>query len=220
MKKNWKVVCIADTHTQHEALELPEGDMIVHAGDATYRGTLQEVEQFAYWFGKTPYLQKIFIAGNHDFLFQDQPHLAKTIMQENGIIYLQDEAVTLHNPEIEKPITLYGTPHTPFFFDWAFNEYEEKLKDIYGMIPENLDILLTHGPAYGILDEVCQDFKQKWLGSVALRNRIYEAKPRFHVFGHIHEGYGQKFLGETTFINATVCDKHYRPINAPIAIEV
>jgi len=194
--------------------------MIIHAGDATYRGSIVEIENFAKWFGKTPYRHRIFCAGNHDFLFQDQPHLARTIMQDNGIIYLQDEARIFYDPKIAKTITIYATPHTPFFHAWAFNEYEDKLKDIYGMIPEGLDVLVTHGPPLGILDEVCQDFKQKWLGSAALRDRIHEVKPRFHVFGHIHEGYGQKFQGETQFVNAATCNRQYRPVNPPIVIKV
>ena len=194
--------------------------MIIHAGDATYRGSLLEIEEFARWFGKTPYRHKIFIAGNHDFLFQEQPHLAKTIMQENGITYLQDEAKIIYDPKIAKTITVYGTPHTPWFHDWAFNRYEDELEVIYGNIPLGVDILVTHGPPLGVLDEVCQDFKQKWLGSAALRDRIFDARPRFHIFGHIHEGYGQKFQGETQFVNAATCNRQYKPVNPPIVIKV
>ena len=220
MKENFTVVCIADTHTLHNEIALPEGDIIVHAGDATYRGTIKEVEDFARWYGKTPYRHHIFVAGNHDFLFENSTHLAKTIMQDNGITYLQDEAVVVYDPEVAKTITVYGCPHTPWFHDWAFNRYEDQLEDIYGMIPEGVDILVTHGPALGVLDEVCQDFKQKWLGSQALIDQIQRVKPRFHVCGHIHEGYGQTTRGETRFVNAAVCDRNYRPTNAPIVIEV
>ena len=219
--KKWKIVAITDTHCQHEALDglLPDGDVIIHAGDATYRGTYNEVIPFLEWYGNLPYAYKIFVAGNHDWLFEKERALARLFCRENDIIYLEDEAITL-KVKGKRKIRIYGTPHVPVFFNWAFNREEQDLYDIYTMVPENLDILITHGPPYGVLDEVNEDFKTRYCGCYQLRDAVADKKPKFHVFGHIHEGYGTKRLADTTFINACTCDRNYKPVNPPIVFEI
>lgn len=216
----WKIVAISDTHCQHNAINMPEGDVVVHAGDATYRGTIPEMEAFAYWYGNLPYRLKVYTAGNHDWLCATDRGLAKEIMRHHGIVYLQDEAATLYLPDKERTLQVYGTPHSPIFFDWAFNEPEERLKMLFEAIPAGLDILITHTPPHGILDEVTEDFKVKYLGCHSLLDVVQERKPKYQVFGHIHQSYGQRVLGSTTFINASTCNAHYKPVNAPIVFEI
>ena len=211
-----KVCCVADTHcVDLECLNLPDADVLIHAGDWTFRGSVAEVAQFNVYCGKVKdkFKYGIYVVpGNHDFLAQNQAHLCKDMLTNCHMVI--HEVVEIEGKKF------WFCPWTPFFHDWAFNAYEDKLKDIYGMIPDGVDVLVTHGPAYGIFDEVCQDFKQKFLGSHALLDQIQLVKPRFHVFGHIHQGYGMKRVGDTIFVNAAVLDNHYQLTNLPIVIEI
>lgn len=215
-----KLVFLADTHNYEitalakEVMELPDGDILIHCGDATGMGTLPEMTKFFQWFGATPYQYKILVAGNHDWMFETQRHLAQCLCEEYGILYLEDRGI-----EIEG-LRFYGTPWTPVFFDWAFNAEEEDLAERFRHIPGGLDVLITHGPPFGILDEVTHDFKLANMGCKELREVVDRIKPRVHVFGHNHGGYGQIQIGDTLFINAATCNRRYLPVNPPIVIDI
>jgi len=207
-----KTVFLSDTHNYEVAV--PEGDLVVHCGDATERGTIQEVSKFAEWFGKLPHRHKLFIAGNHDFLFEQNPTVARLILKDNGIAYLEDDYLELEG------LRIYGTPQQPYFHGWAFNREEEDLMEIYERIPDGLDILITHCPPRGILDEVAQDFKLRHIGSYDLLQKVSRAKPKFHCFGHCHVGYGAKSVIDTFYINASICNERQLPVNKPWTFEV
>jgi Icc-related predicted phosphoesterase len=207
-----KTVFLSDTHNYEVAV--PEGDLVVHCGDATERGTIQEVSKFAEWFGKLPHRHKLFIAGNHDFLFEQNPTVARLILKDNGIAYLEDDYLELEG------LRIYGTPQQPYFHGWAFNREEEDLMEIYERIPDGLDILITHCPPRGILDEVAQDFKLRHIGSYDLLQKVSRAKPKFHCFGHCHVGYGAKSVIDTFYINAAICNERQLPVNKPWTFEV
>lgn len=207
-------VCISDTHNHHRNLNIPYADMIIHTGDCTGRGEKWAIEEFCEWYGKLPHQFKVLIAGNHDFGFENNNDECREICRKNGIIYLQDEGT-----EIEG-IKIWGSPQTPEFFDWAFNcwrtKADVKRNDLYGydykfigdfwkLIPEDTDILLTHGPPHGILDK-CPDS----VGCEELLKKIKEIKPKYHIFGHIHEGRGVEEIDNTTFINASSLDGRYK----------
>ena len=210
-----KIICISDTHGKHEQLnyDLPEGDMIIHAGDVSNLGKIYEINEFTQWFSKLPYKYKIFIAGNHDFGFEAIRHSNEIgISIPHGVIYLQDEMV-----EIEG-IKIYGSPWQPEFYDWAFNlPRGEKIAEKWNMIPENLDILVTHGPPHGILDDTIQGMR---VGCEDLYKRVMEVKPKYHIFGHIHYGYGMKITDETIFLNAASLGERYEYRNKPMVINI
>lgn len=210
-----RFICISDTHNRHEQIIIPEGDVLVHAGDATVRGTLGEIEDFLAWFSAQPHKYKIFIAGNHDWLFEIDNKFARLLTANFNITYLQDSAV-----EIEG-LKIYGAPWQPRFFDWAFNlnrgaEIAEKWK----LIPLDTDVLITHGPPHGILDEVPRLYSHENTGCEELRKKVDTIKPRLHVFGHIHCGYGARKLFGTKFINAATCDEQYEPTQPPIVVDL
>jgi Icc-related predicted phosphoesterase len=226
-KKPLKVVCISDTHRQHSALDLPEGDILVHAGDATGRGTIPEIAEFNHWLGSVKHKYKyiIVIAGNHDWLFQLDPSLAKSLM--TNAIYLQDESI-----ELEGRI-IYGSPWTSEFMNWAFMLPKgQPLKEKWDLIPHNLDLLITHGPPFGILDTLRQAgmveedgrrvFKESvlHLGCEELYKAVLDKNPKNHVFGHIHDGYGQFRMGHTLFANVSSCTEAYKPVNPPTIIYI
>lgn len=204
-----RIVCISDTHSRHDAITIPDGDVLVHAGDATGRGKRAEIEAFDAWLGKLPHKHKVVIAGNHDFAFERDAQARTWIRHAT---YLQDEEITVAG------LRIYGSPWQPRFFDWAFNlDRGRQLGEVWAKIPAGLDVLLTHGPPFGILDR-CADGRQ--VGCEDLLEAVRLKRPRLHVFGHIHEAYGTERQGDTTFVNACNCDLAYDPIQAPIIIDL
>jgi len=210
-----RLVLLSDTHNLHSALgPLPAGDAVLHAGDITGLGTRPEIADFLAWYGSLPYRHKIFIAGNHDFLFERNPAVAEALVPA-GITYLRDSAL-----EIEG-LKIWGSPWQPWFGDWAFNlERGPRLAEKWARIPDDVDVLITHGPPHGTLDQTA-DHPPEAAGCEALRERLPAlARLRLHQFGHIHEAYGQLTSGSCTFVNASICDRQYRPRNPPIVVEL
>lgn len=211
-----KIVFISDTHSKHNYLTnkgmgniLGSGDILVHSGDCTNMGKSHEITNFLNWFGKTDFTYKIFIAGNHDFGFEMHTDIAEEF-KEKGIIYLFDSEVVIDG------VKFYGSPWQPDFYDWAFNlPRGEKLAKKWAKIPGNTDILITHGPAHGMLD--CTMTGQR-VGCEDLFHRIMEVQPKIHVCGHIHCAYGQKSFHGVEFLNASVLDEQYKHANKPIVI--
>lgn len=215
----WKINLISDTHGKHDQLTgfLDDGDdgILIHAGDISGRGTLKEIESFASWFNSLNYDHKIFIAGNHDFLFERGFDEAKGILTGYKTIdYIQDELVTLSEGDDE--IKIWGSPWSPRFHDWAFNldRNSDIMKSKWDMIPDDIDILVTHTPPHGILD---RNTYHKSCGDELLIERIKEIKPKICVFGHIHEDNGYHYDAENDihFINASVLDHRYIFRNKP-----
>lgn len=187
-----RIVCVSDTHGFHRYTEVPPGDILIHGGDCTLRGSLEDVEEFNYWLGTLPHTHKVVIAGNHDWCFQEQPAEARARI--TNAIYLEDSGCEIAG------LKFYGSPWTPLFCDWAFMLAETELADKWKLIPHGLDVLITHGPPHGILDLTNRNERA---GSFTLLQRAYEVKPRLHVFGHIHEAAGRSDIDGTTFLNAS-----------------
>jgi Icc-related predicted phosphoesterase len=210
-----RIVCLSDTHNCNEQISVPAGDLLIHAGDATIHGTDQEIEEFLIWFSSLPHKYKIFVAGNHDWLFENNNRLARLMTANYNIKYLQDSVFMLNG------IKIYGSPWQPRFFEWAFNlNRGAELAEKWKLIPADTDILITHGPPHGILDEVPREYGTENTGCEELRKRIREIRPKLHIFGHIHCGYGQIEKFGTKFINASNCDEAYEPTNPPMVIDL
>lgn len=205
-----RIVCISDTHKVHKGLTLPEGDVLVHAGDLTMNGRVSEIENVASWLRSLPYKHKVVIAGNHDFLFQTDPSRARALM--HGLTYLQDSSCVIEG------VTFWGSPWQPWFYDWAFNlRTPAELAAKWNLIPPNTDVLITHGPPHGVLDATTDG---RLVGCMELRKATIVRQPKVHVFGHIHEAYGQKTIGATTYVNAALLDAAYKVAHAIQVVEV
>ena len=203
-----RFVIISDTHNKHRQLRtLPPGDAIIHAGDITSRGQEREVNDFLKWFSGLDYKYKIFIAGNHDFLFeQADASLLSSIIPDN-ITYLNDSGITIEG------INIWGSPITPWFHDWAFNRQRgSEIMAHWKLIPADTDILITHGPVAGILDTTTTGIIA---GCEDLAATVRSIKPAYFISGHIHEAYGQEIHEGTTYINAAVLDERYVLRNQP-----
>jgi len=221
----FKITFISDTHTLHEQItkDLPGGDIIIHAGDTMSSGRFQsEIKNFCDWYNSdsVDYDHKIFIAGNHDRIFEDEPDRAMEIVKSyKWIDYLQDETIEVGNDD--RLIKIYGSPWQPEFYDWAFNlpKGGPGLMSKWERIPEDVEILITHGPPQEILDISGPPYNQGQLGCSLLRERVDLIKPKIHVFGHIHGSYGYKFINGTHFINASILNEQYHYKNKPLTIE-
>ena len=205
-----KLTFISDTHNKHGALSLKPTDFLIHTGDLTSKGTLPEVAAFLYWFNQQPAKHKVFIAGNHDFGFEHGFEIDQEF-KDMGVIYLQDSEVTIDG------VKFYGSPWQPEFYDWAFNlPRGEKLAEKWSKIPGNTDVLITHGPVYGLLDYAPHGGH---VGCEELYKRVFDVKPKIHVCGHIHGAYGQKSIDGVEFLNASVLDERYEHAHKPIVVE-
>jgi Icc-related predicted phosphoesterase len=220
----FKITVISDTHTKHKQItnDLPGGDILIHAGDISSMGYEHEIREFCKWFnGLHNYTYKVFIAGNHDWGFQDNPIKIKEILElYPNITYLQDDFVII-GEDAQSIVKIYGSPWQPRFHNWAFNaDPGEDIQQHWDKIPNDTDILITHGPAYGYLDTVIGRGHDN-LGCKDLINKITEIKPKIHVCGHIHTGYGHKIGtdGNVNFFNAAILNEQYNYAQKPITFD-
>jgi Icc-related predicted phosphoesterase len=211
------ITLISDTHNKHDKLtdDMIGGDILIHTGDISSMGYLHQIQNFLEWFDGQAYTHKIFIAGNHDLSFEThsrESDVLDILNQFNRVTYLMDNSVQIEG------LNIYGSPWQPRFFDWAFNvdRNSDELNSKWERIPDDTDILLTHGPAWGYVDKVIG--RTDNLGCELLVKHIQNrVKPTLHICGHIHSGHGYHFDGTTHFINASVLDERYdyeyKPIN-------
>jgi Icc-related predicted phosphoesterase len=212
-----RITFISDTHTQHKKLSLPGGEILIHSGDIMNSGwNLSDITDFLKWFENQNYNELIFIAGNHDRLFETDPLDVKEILERYSFItYLEDDWAEING------IKIYGTPWQPEFYNWAFNlpRRGHELEEKWSKIPNDTDILITHGPPQGHLDTSGPPYNQPLLGCELLRVRVDEIKPKIHVFGHIHGSFGYKESDGTHFINASVLNENYKTVNNGITVD-
>lgn len=198
-----KIAVISDTHGQHNKVVIPEVDCLIHCGDISSMGTYNQVNNFMNWFSKIDIPYKIFVAGNHDFLLENDTHFKNLFSNYlKDIIYLNDSSFELNG------IKIHGSPMSPRFGSWAFMANRgEDIKKHWDKIPVDTEILITHSPPAKILDKTYSGVNA---GCEDLFNKVSEMPNlKYHLFGHIHEGRGRLGLGKTDFINATCVDERY-----------
>jgi len=212
--KTMKIVTISDTHNKHRDIDMPEGDVLVVAGDFTGTGATHQVAEFNEWLGELDFEHIIVVAGNHELSFED-PRRAMHLTLTNAH-YLKDRELILDG------VKFYGAPWQPEFCDWAFNlSRGEELAEKWALIHDNTDVLITHGPPSGILDSnLALDDTRQGFGCVDLLHRVNAVKPKYHIFGHIHGGYGRHQGIYTEFVNTAICTEEYKPLNKPHVLEI
>jgi len=205
--------CISDLHGFFPELE--GGDLLIVAGDLTFRDSYSEYLEVLTWLEKQDYKKKIYIAGNHDNCLQNPDFL--NAWSFNSITYLCDNGTEYEG------LRIWGSPWSGTFERMnpkckAFTYDDEKeMENKFSLIPNDVDILVTHTPPFTIFDSTAD---QRQVGSIALfAHLITRLKPKLHVFGHIHEAYGQqKYWDRTIFVNASHVNEKYQPVNKPIRI--
>jgi Icc-related predicted phosphoesterase len=158
----------------------------------------------------------VFIAGNHDFLFQDHPDIARAFYQNTpGLHYLENSGVSIGG------VNFFGVPQQPWFYDWAFNVHRgtDAMRQVWAELPPNTDVLITHGPPRGYGDITREG---SHVGCDDQLARIIEAKTKHVVCGHIHEGYGTYTVENSDCIihNASTCTRKYNPTNPPLVFDI
>lgn len=179
-----KVVCISDTHNTEPVL--PQGDLLIHAGDLTQSGTLAEMQRQLDWLNRQPHAHKIVVAGNHDILLdQKKAQDGETTgeLRWGSIIYLEDSSVRLRFRG-GRTLLIYGSPWTRKHGNWAF-QYSQDIDMFTNRADDDVDILVTHSPPQHHLD-------LEGLGDPFLLQELWRVRPKLHVFGHIHAGYAQE----------------------------
>lgn len=207
--KTIKIVALSDTHGMHKKISVPDGDILIHAGDLTGGGEIWQLKEFDKWLGQLPHRHKIVIAGNHDWCLERDSKVSKEFL--TNCVYLEDEEI-----EIEG-VKFYGSPWTPRFLNWAFLlDRGLPIRRVWDRIPNDVDVLITHGPSYGALDKVKGG---KRVGCRDLTTAIERVSPKIHIFGHIHESYRKDTFDGVDYYNASVCTLDYKPINQPFVID-
>ncbi|WP_150912548.1 metallophosphatase domain-containing protein [Marinobacter halotolerans] len=217
-----RLVCISDTHSLQDAMPpIPEGDVLIHAGDCTGSGSLPQTDAFTKWMGAQPHARKILIAGNHDFCFDKNLRdpawsaWSRNMCEQNGITYLCGESVSVEG------IKFFGFPWQPIYRHMAFNASEDELEERLKLVPADTHVLISHGPALRIFDYIPDE--RMHVGSHALAQRIDQLTHlKAHICGHIHESYGfaVRESDGVKFANASTCNARYKPVNPPIIIDL
>lgn len=207
-----RIVCMSDTHERYNQLMLnptliPEGDLLLHAGDMTFKGEYSKYTEMDDWLSHVRCRHKVIVPGNHDVTFETDWSGAVACFSNVDAFLNQSYALV-------SGLKIWGEPRQPWFYNWAFNVPRDQMRSVWEKVPTDVDVLLTHGPPLGIGDftrgqHVGCEFQRKW---------IEEVKPKLVVCGHIHTGYGVYQLGSTMVVNASICNHKYQPVNAPIVV--
>jgi predicted phosphohydrolase len=214
-----KLVLISDTHGRHHDVTLPPGDVLIHAGDFSRDGGLKDVRNFFSWMEAQPFAHKILIAGNHDAIFEKWYDGAMVLIKDlaPSVTYLQDTGVIIDG------VRFWGSPVQPEFFNWSFNRKRgAEIRRHWDLIPEDTDVLITHGPARNILDITMDGTRD---GCDDLRTALARVKPLVFVHGHFHGAYGRLTLNHedgaiTKCFNASICNERYHPSNKPFEYDL
>lgn len=213
-----RITAISDTHNRHKYIDtraFSNTDILIHAGDFTSNGNAAQTLAFLQWFSDLPVPHKILIAGNHDF-FARSIDFPSMIAQFPSITYLYNSSVTING------LKIWGSPYSNTFGRWAFMADDIELADIWDQIPKDTNIVVTHGPAYGIGDLVDNDYepgRDKHVGSKTLTAKLKSLKKlKLHVTGHIHSGYGTYLKEKYVTINGAQLDDNYQYINPPLSV--
>jgi Icc-related predicted phosphoesterase len=203
-----KIDLLSDTHNRHARCKCDGGDILIHAGDMTGHGDAHEIVNFLQWFAEQKYKHHVLIAGNHDFGFEKSPETFAAACKALKIHLLNDSGVTVEG------VKIWGSPVQPWFHDWAFNRQRgADIKKHWDLIPEDTEILITHGPPAGILDMTTfpDGTPNIPVGCQDLMDKLAKTQVKLHVFGHIHEARGVVYSGPRTYVNAAFLDRMYYP---------
>ena len=218
-----KAVVLSDNHTNYD-FETPEGDILIHCGDFTFHGNPKEMEKFKNYLKEQPHEHKLFVWGNHELIEKDEPYWRQYLEYESG-------AKCIHNKEFEiDGLKFFGSSVTPVFGRWAFMKDDDGRKRHWENAPDNVDVVISHGPPFGLLDTVkgleIEPGKPEHLGCIHLRKYVEKVQPKLVAHGHIHDSYGQMTLktwdsnDDIICVNASLLNEQYEMVNKPVIVEI
>ncbi len=204
-----RIIALSDLHG-YSNVTVPDGDVLVIAGDLTSHGTIGQLVEFCAWLDTLPHKLKLVVAGNHDACLMSEPELSIALLEDSGVVYMQDIALTIDG------VKFYGSPWMPEYNKWYFMlDPGSELNKYRRMIPLDTNVLITHCPPYGILD---YSNTRVFYGCRSLLNRIEKLNDlQVHIFGHIHEQHGSR---ADMFYNVSICNRSYENVNPPTIIDI
>lgn len=216
-----KIVTMSDTHCIHEYMKykVPDGDVLIHAGDFTSNGSEKQIEHFVKWFEKFPHKHKLVICGNHELKYSENTKGIRSFFP-SSIKLIHDRSIIIDG------LKFFGQPRTPRFFDWGWM-YERGLEaeQVWSKVPDDTDVLICHGPPLMCGDK-CPDHMDPWtkrdvhVGCPEQAKRLHQLKVRYVICGHIHESWGVHQFNETTkVVNTSICTGDYRADNPCFVID-
>lgn len=202
-----RIVCLSDTHGLHRQVDIPTGDILIHAGDFSGFGRSEAaLRDFDTWLAELPHRHKIVVPGNHDSALEEHP-FPHSLFQ-NAALLINEETAALG-------LKFWGSPVTPLY-GGAFGLCSADRRKLFANIPAGLDVLVTHGPPYGVLDFAPGGMH---MGCRALLAAVHRVKPQVHVFGHLHGAHSVSTGPPTTFVNAALLGANDLLMHAPIVVE-
>lgn len=204
------IVCISDTHQLHREVDVPGGDILLHAGDfSMFSKSLAAIEDFNDWLGELPHRHKIVIPGNHEYFLESEPR--KRSLLSNATVLI-NEGVDIMG------LNIWGSPITPLIGAAFGRGSAEDRVALYQTIPSDVDVLMTHSPPYGILDR--SPGTDTHAGCPQLLDAVNRLKPKIHTFGHVHGAHGTVQIEDTLFVNAALLQQDGSIRNSGIAVRI
>lgn len=208
-----KIVAVSDTHMCYEQLKVPDGDVFIQAGDIDLYN-FSDAIKYNKWLGRLPHKHKLIVGGNHDQWLAESPMSLKRDILSNAT-YLENSGITIDK------IKFWGSPISPTFNDWFFMaDRGESISRYWDMIPEDTDVIITHGPPKKILDAAPRGAWFDYVGCEDLLAKIKKVRPVYHIFGHIHFSAGAETKGATKYCNVSVMNEMYQVVNPPTELEI
>lgn len=210
-------VCMGDSHSKHERLSVPDGDILLHSGDFSMMGYEHEVISFLKWYERQPHAAKVLVCGNHECGVEANHSLFLVNLKEYApsVIHLNDSGAEVFG------LKIWGSPVSPSFgHGWSWNrDRGPDIRRHWDMIPSDTQVLVTHSPPHGIVDRL---ERGEHVGCEELRDTIDSRLDdlRLSAHGHLHSAYGRDQIGQKTFVNAAVVNERYELTNAPIVVEI
>jgi Icc-related predicted phosphoesterase len=205
-----RLVLLSDTHQRHREVEVPDADILIHAGDFTMLSkSMSAIADFNTWLGELPHRHKIIVPGNHEYFLEADP--SRRSMLTNAIVLINE------GTEIER-LRIWGTPITPLYSGAFGLSSSNDRKQVYAQIPKDIDILITHGPPYGILDSVSHTGPHP--GCRELFDAVVRVRPKLHVFGHVHGAHGILHTNQTNFVNAALLGSNGDLNQVPVLVRI
>lgn len=209
-EKSLILVLISDTHELHRDLAVPDGDVLIHTGDFTMFGKSERaIRDFNAWLGELPHRRKIVVCGNHEYAFHGNPGYYRLL---TNALMLVNESVVIEGAKF------WGSAFSMLDESGPARSREAERRRIYDAIPLDTDVVITHGPPYGILDTTVEC--QGHTGDRELLRAVLRVKPKLHVFGHIHASYGTTNTRNTLFVNAALLDWDGSLAKSPIVVRL
>lgn len=212
-----RLVAISDVHNRWQKLVIPECDVLISAGDYSFHGEPHVVKLYHEWLNQQPAARIISGNGNHEEWVEKNFEEAKSIALTAcpRVDFIEEGGVTIED------VNFWYSAITPWFNDWAYNRRPgPDIDKHWQLIPEDTDVLITHGPPYGVLDVVyySNGVPKERVGCWNLKERIKQVKPDIHIFGHIHGSHGEVHEEGVSYYNVAICDEMYSPSNPVTSI--